>query len=199
MGHRAHGTTGPQGKAGLIPAKAFEHERAYLVKLRPIFPRPIWIHERGTDQYGYVAFDGNYYWVPGTKRDEVKVLEYGDRLKIYLDRRMRGRVSAAGRWGEKPALQSGGACPRPGTSRTIASEPTEEEEKRLRAMGAGVAAYLDFALKPTGASSGTASSANCSRLSQTMTPPLFVRAIERALQIPDRRASTPSSASRCCT
>jgi hypothetical protein len=32
---------------------------------------------------GYLAFGANYYWVPGTKRDEVKVLEYSDRLKIY--------------------------------------------------------------------------------------------------------------------
>ena len=39
--------------------------------------------QRGTDQYGYAAFDGNYYWVRGTNRDDVKILEYSDRLKIY--------------------------------------------------------------------------------------------------------------------
>ena len=51
---------------------------------------------RGTDQYGYLAFGANYYWVPGTKRDEVKVLEYSDRLKIYQAGPMPGRVSIAG-------------------------------------------------------------------------------------------------------
>jgi hypothetical protein len=35
------------------------------------------------DQYGCAAFDGNYYWVPGTSREEVNVFEYADRLKIY--------------------------------------------------------------------------------------------------------------------
>src|SRR6266571_3347163 len=73
----------PVAKTGLIPAKAFEHERAYLVDLSPHLPPPYLVHERGTDQYGYTAFDGNYYWVPGTRRDDVKVLEYSDCLKIY--------------------------------------------------------------------------------------------------------------------
>ena len=46
-------------------------------------PAPYQVHERGTDQYGYAAFEGNYYWVPGTKREDVKVLQYADRLKLY--------------------------------------------------------------------------------------------------------------------
>jgi hypothetical protein len=71
----------PQGKAGLIPAKAFDFERTYLQKLPSHLCAPYRVHERETDQYGYVAFAGNYYWVPGTKRDVIKVLEYADRLK----------------------------------------------------------------------------------------------------------------------
>ena len=76
----------PQGEARLIPAKAFEHECSYLIKLTPHLPPPYLVHHRGTDQYGYTSFEGNYYWVPGTKLDEVKVLEYSDRLKIYQAR-----------------------------------------------------------------------------------------------------------------
>ena len=49
-------------------------------------PAPYQVHERGTDQYGYAAFEGNYYWVPGLSRQEVKILQYSDRLKIYLAR-----------------------------------------------------------------------------------------------------------------
>ncbi len=41
------------------------------------------VHERDTDPYGYVALDGNYYWVPGTSRDGLKVLQYADRVKLY--------------------------------------------------------------------------------------------------------------------
>jgi len=60
---------------GLIPAKAFEYERAYLLELPRHLPAPYLIHERGTDQYGCVAFDGNYFWVPGTGRNDVKLTE----------------------------------------------------------------------------------------------------------------------------
>jgi len=55
MAHR------PVAKTRLIPAKAFEHERQYLVKVPAHLPSPYLVHERGTDQYGYAAFDGNYY------------------------------------------------------------------------------------------------------------------------------------------
>ena len=56
----------PVSKTGLIPAKAFEHECDYLTKLPCHLPAPYFGHERGTDAYGYIAFEGNYYWVPGT-------------------------------------------------------------------------------------------------------------------------------------
>ena len=42
----------PVSKTGLIPAKAFEHERPYLVQLLPHLPAPYLVHERLTDQYG---------------------------------------------------------------------------------------------------------------------------------------------------
>jgi hypothetical protein len=73
----------PQGKAGLIPAQAFEYERGFLTPVSPHLPAPYEIHGRGIDPYGDIAFDGNYYWVPGTQRGDVQVLEYSDRLKIY--------------------------------------------------------------------------------------------------------------------
>ena len=70
----------PTSKSGLIPAKAFEHERHYLTELPGHLPAPYRGHERDTDQYGYISCDGNFYWVPGTERKNVKVLEYADRL-----------------------------------------------------------------------------------------------------------------------
>ena len=76
----------PQGKAALVPAKAFEHECRFLIELPAHLPPPYQVHERGTDQYGYAAFEGNYYWVPGTKREDVRVLQYAERLKLYRAR-----------------------------------------------------------------------------------------------------------------
>ena len=71
----------PQGKAGLIPAQAFEHERTCLLPVPAPLPAPYKVHGRGTDEYGFMSFGANFYWVPGTRRDEVKVLEYSDRLR----------------------------------------------------------------------------------------------------------------------
>ncbi|MBM3273466.1 hypothetical protein FJY94_09605, partial [Candidatus Kaiserbacteria bacterium] len=34
----------------------------------------------------YVPFEGNYYWVPGTQRPQVKLLQYADRVKLFLQR-----------------------------------------------------------------------------------------------------------------
>ena len=51
----------PQGKAELIPAKAFEHERASLIGVPPHLPAPYRVDKRGTDQYGYISFEANFY------------------------------------------------------------------------------------------------------------------------------------------
>jgi len=63
----------PQGKAGLIPAQAFEHEVHFLQPLPPCLPAPYLLLERSVDEYGYVAVDANYYWVPGTGRGRLTV------------------------------------------------------------------------------------------------------------------------------
>jgi len=62
-----------QTKRRLIPAKVFEYERPYLKEVPPHLPAPYQVHERGTDQYGYVAFAANYYWVPGTGREREQL------------------------------------------------------------------------------------------------------------------------------
>ena len=135
----------PVAKTRLIPAKAFEHERHYLVKLPAHLPAPYRVHERETDQYGYAAFDGNYYWVPGTDRDEVKVLEYSDRLKIYQLRKCVADYPLPAD-GVTNALFSPEGMPKPTRQPKNRKRPTEEEEKRLRAMSEAVDGYLNFAL-----------------------------------------------------
>jgi transposase len=180
----------PVAKTGLIPAKAFEHERAYLVKLSPHLPPPYLVHERGTDQYGYASFDGNYYWVPGTKRDDVKVLEYGDRLKIYPVRKCPaeypGRKCLAEYLlpadGVKNQLFSPEGMPKPRHQPNNRRRPTQEEEKRLRAMSQTVDAYLDFALKAEGGIQRHRFVRELFALTSRMTSSLFIQTIERALR-----------------
>ncbi len=168
----------PQGEAGLIPAKVFEHERSYLVKLTPHLPAPYLVHHRGTDQYGYASICGNYYWVPGTKRDEVKVLEYDDRLKIYQGGECLVEYPLPAD-GVKNERFSPEGLPKPRHNPKHRSKPTQQEELRLRAMAEAVGAYLDFALKPKGIERH-GFVRKLFAMSQKMTPALFIRSIERA-------------------
>jgi hypothetical protein len=143
MAHR------PVGKTGLIPAKAFEHERSYLVQLPSHLPAPYWAQERGTDPYGYIEFERNYYWIPGTKREQVKVLRYADRLKIYREGTLLAEYPLAAD-GVKNARFSPEGQPAPRHLPKHRKHGSQIEEQRLRAMGPEVAAYVDYALKTPG-------------------------------------------------
>jgi hypothetical protein len=170
----------PQGKAGLIPALAFEHERGYLIELPAQLPAPYRDHQRDVDQYGYIAFDANYYWVPGTGRGTVKILEYADRLKIYLQRQLLAEYPLAPE-GVKNQLFSPEGQPPPPHRPKNRKQPTQEEEKRLRAIGEPVRLYLDFAL----ADKGLARHGFLRKLfalSRKMTSELFLKTIQRAFQ-----------------
>jgi transposase len=170
----------PMSKTGLIPAVAFEHERAYLRKLSPHLPPPYLIHERLTDQYGYIAFDGNYYWVPGTDREKVRVIEYSDRLKLYLNRECAAEylLPADGTTNQRFSPKG---MPAPRHQPHNRKRPTEEEEKRLRAMAQSVNDYLDFALKCEGGIRRHYFVRRLFSLSRRMTSSLFIQSIERAL------------------
>jgi transposase len=167
----------PQGKAGLIPAKAFEHERGYLQSLPPHLPAPYLIHERETDQYGYIAFDGNYYWVPGTRRDQVKVLEYAAALKIYLARDCLAAYPLPPDGVRNEKFSPAGQPKPPGNPQH--RRGSEAEEKHLRALGAAVGAYLDFVLPQKGVRAHEFIR-RLLGLSRRMTVELFVKSLERA-------------------
>jgi hypothetical protein len=136
-------------RTGLIPAQAFEHERNYLTELPSQFPAPYWPQERGTDEYGYVAFEGNYYWVPGTKREDVKVLRYVDRLKIYRERTLLVEYPLAAD-GVKNARISPEGQPPPRHLPKHRKQGSQIEEQRLRTMGPEVVAYVDYVLQTPG-------------------------------------------------
>jgi transposase len=168
----------PQGKAGLIPAQAFEHERGFLQALPPYLPAPYVVLERSVDEYGYVAVEANYYWVPGTGRGRLKVLRYENHLQIYQE----GQVAI-----EYP-LAPGGVRNQqidpPGKPASQAHprhrpQPSNEEEKRLRALAPTVSAYVDF-LQATPGHLRHQTLRRLWALSQHMSPELFARSVARA-------------------
>jgi len=170
----------PQGKAKLVPAKAFEHECRFLVELPKHLPPPYQVHERGTDQYGYAAFEGNYYWVPGTKREDVKVLQYADRLKLYRARECLAEYPLPAD-GVKNAKFAPPGQPQPRHNPSNRRHPTEEEEKRLRAIDERVGRYLDFALKPKGIERHRFLR-RLFALWRQMNSAIFIRTLERAMR-----------------
>jgi len=171
----------PVAGTGLIPAKAFEHERGYLIQLLHLPAPYLLTHTRGTDEYGYAAFDGSYFWVPGTKREEVTLLEYSDRLKIFQNRKCVAEYPLPAD-GVKNQRFSPEGMPLPRYQPRHRKRPTDEEQKRLRAMAPAVDAYLDFVLKEEGRLQRHRFIRELFALSNRMPVSVFIPAIERALR-----------------
>jgi transposase len=168
----------PQTKTGLIPAKTFEHERSFLTQLPPHLPAPYRNCGRDTDQYGYISFDANFYWVPGTQRDEVTVLEYANRIKIYRHRECLAEYLLPPDGTRNTPFHPKG-LPKPPYQPSNRKRPTQEEEKRLRALGPSVNAYLDGVLQAKGPGRHRFLRTLLA-LSRKMTAALFIQTIERA-------------------
>ncbi len=169
----------PASKTRLIPAKAFEHERHYLTELPAQLPAPYCPYERGTDEYGYVAVEGNYYWAPGVKPKEgVKVLRYADRLKIYRGRTLLVEYPLPAD-GVKNARFSPEGQPPPRCLPKHRHHGSQHEEQRLRALDPAVAAYVDFALQTPGIQRHRFVR-ELFALSRRVTPAVFAEALTRA-------------------
>ena len=149
------------------------------MKLPAHLPAPYLVHERDTDQYGYAAFDGNYYWVPGTGRERVNVFAYADRLKIYQRSECLAEYALPADGVRNQTFSPEGMA-KPARQPKNRRQPAQEEEKRLRAMSETVDGYLNFALQ-----SGLQQHRflrDLFALSRRLTPAVFVRTIERALR-----------------
>ena len=170
----------PLTKIRIISAVAFEYERAYLTKVPPHLPAPYRVHDRVTDQYGYVAFGANYFWVPGKGRYDVKIIEYADRVKIYRARELLVEYLLPP-YGTRNACLRPEGQPKPRHEPHSRRNPTLEEEKRLRALDPVVGAYLDTGWLPKGTGRHRFLR-ELFRLYGRMTPALFVRTMERALK-----------------
>ncbi len=168
----------PTGKTNLIPSKAFEYEKPNLKKMTAYIEPPYRVHTRGTDQYGYVSFGANYYWVPGIERPNVKALEYADHLVIYQNRKQLGRYlfPPDGVKNEKIAPEGG---PKPTHQPKYRKKPTAHEEKELRKLSEAVDAYLSFAMPKSGQPRHRFVR-EIFRLHRKTAPAVFVQAIVRA-------------------
>ncbi len=170
----------PVSKTRIIPAKVFEHEQAFLKKL-PVYITPPYIaHERGIDQYGYVSFMGNYYWVPGKKRFDVKVLEFCDHLQIHHNRIKLAQYSLPP-GGTKNKKFSPKGEPKPKYQPKNRKKPTAGEEKILRSAAIEVDEYLDFVLTMKGRARHIFIRQLYSLYKKTA-PTVFAKALKRALK-----------------
>jgi hypothetical protein len=168
----------PQAKTGLIPAKAFEYERAFLTPLPSHLPAPYRVLPRTIDEYGYVAVEGNYFWVPGDQRGEAQVLYYSRHLQIYQNRQPLVEYPLPADGVHNQRFSPPGLPPPPHQPRHR-KHPTQEEEKRLRALGEPVSAYLDFIFGCKGLGRHEFLR-KLLALSRNMTPELFIKSVERA-------------------
>ena len=143
--HRAPGPQAP-GQGGTHPRPGLR-ARAHLPApgCPRSLPAPYRVHGRGTDEYGFMSFGANYYWVPGTRREDVKVLEYSDRLKIFQAGQCLAEYPLPAD-GVRSAKFSPPGQPAPPHHPHNRQRPTELEEKHLRALAPAVNAYLDYAL-----------------------------------------------------
>ena len=141
----------PQAKTRLIPGELFESEKADLLKLPDSLQPPYQPHQRVLDAHGYVAFDGNYYWVPDTPElrpgGKVGLLQYPREIKIFPH----GLSSLCGTlcyplpaYGTKnQRFAPDGAVLNPYVPRQF-KQNSQEEEKLLRAIDPLCCEYLDF-------------------------------------------------------
>ena len=168
------------GKTRLLPSKAFEHEQSYLRKVPAYVPAPYLSYKRGTDQYGYASLDGNFYWVPGTSRVDVNILEYSDCLKIYHKRKLLIEYELPPDGVKNKIFDPPGQL-KPQYQPKYRKKPTEAEEKKLKEVAEEVKAYLSFVLKQKGIGKHRFIR-RLYGLYQKIALPLFVKTVKRALK-----------------
>jgi transposase len=175
----------PQSKTGLIPSQLFEHEKASLIALPEFIHPPCQPHQRIIDQYGFIAFDGNFYWVPSTRAPKVTVIQYADELAIFDS--PHHRLITHPRFDE---LTKNQVTPKPTGMKmpSRAKQPNNIkrdyrcEQQELEHIDKTVKEYIEFILSRD---SGIAQKGKFIRqlynLMKKTTPSLFTTAIQRAL------------------
>jgi transposase len=174
----------PQSRTRLIPLELFETEKPMLNKIPPYIHPPYMSLQRVVDEYGYVAYNANYYWTTCSRGTNLKILVYDSEIVICTslknDTQLKYQLPARNvhnmRFapeGQKPPLRQ------PNNQK----KGCQEEMLRLKRKGSPMTEYLDFIFsskvklrqKPLFVR-------NLYQLSKKMTPELLDKAIYRALQ-----------------
>ncbi len=169
-----------QTKARIVPAVAFEEEKAHLRAVPEGLPAPYLPEKRSIDEYGFIAFEANDYWIPGEERGAVKVLQYAEAIEIYRGRNLccRYPLPAEGVRGQQFSPEGE---PQPRHHPRNRKRPADEEETRLRAMAPEVGTYID-GLVQEGRILRHQFMRKLYGVSRRMSPDLFVRSVARALK-----------------
>lgn len=139
----------PLTKSRIIPSIAFDYEKGFLNRLPDYVRAPYIVHERQTDQYGYISFAGNYYWVPGVSRNKLTVLQCCNHIVLYhLKKRLvEYKLPPFGISNEMFTPPDG---PKPKYQPHSRKKTTHREEKVLRGISENISNYLDYALSMKG-------------------------------------------------
>jgi transposase len=168
------------GKSRLIPNHAFEFEKAFLNRLIPEIPPPYIFDTRDIDQYGYISYDGNYYWVPGSSRFEVTVCEYSHHLAIHRNREKLLTYPLPPDGVKNQIFKPKGAA-QANRQPNNRKKSSATEEKKLRSLSRPVDLYMDFINQQKGLKKHHF--IRCLYgLSRKVALPVFSRSLERALK-----------------
>lgn len=169
----------PNRKTKIIPLEVFEKEKPFMKKVSPDLPAPYIVHCRVIDQYGYIAFDSNYYWIPIGTSTEVKILQYADLIKIYSERKFIIDYMLP-----DFGVRSERFIPKGVHLETAPKKvaiPSTKEEKILKDLGDEVSVYLDFLIKGSSLNRKYQVVRRLYSLHCRLTPSLFMKSIRRSL------------------
>ncbi len=170
----------PNKKTKLIPIEIFEHEKTDMKKLPSNLPAPYLSHFRLVDQYGYIAFDANSYWIPkGTER-EVLVLQYADSIKIYSKRKPVAEYPLPPFGTRRSCFFPNGLKP---TNRPAkVTIPSTQEEAKLMSMGKEIEIYLQGTLKGSSKNNRHRMIRKLYLTSLRLSPSLFLKTVQRSME-----------------
>lgn len=139
----------PLSHTKLIPIELFEEEKKHLKPFPEFVEEPYESHKRIIDAYGYIAFQGNYYWVPEIKlpHQEISLLEYAKKIRIYhAKEKYTEYILPPHKSRNEYFVPDTGIVPKHKPKCYTFRTTYKDEEKILRLKGKAMNDYLDWIL-----------------------------------------------------
>ena len=170
----------PQSKSHLIPSELFEMEKPYLVKLPDFIYKPYLTLYRKIDVYGYVAYDGNYYYTPEGCKGQAKIIVFKNCIDIYQnhEKKISHKLPSFGVKNKKITPEGITSVFRQPNNR---KKKYDVEEKCLREKGDICNRYIDY-IKETDIRTKGKFIRSLYRLSKKITDEIFNEGLLRALE-----------------